>query len=848
MKNNSEGLSDQEAMLALQKFGYNELPAARPKNVWHIAREVMREPMFVLLIGCGTLYLMLGDYKEGVILMSSIFLIIGITFYQYRKTERALEALKELSAPKAIVIRNGVQQKIPGRELVPDDIIIVAEGDRVPADANIISSLNLFVDESMLTGESMPVLKNASLQEGVEKPESVISSGTMVVQGKATAKVIRTGVLTAVGKIGTSISLIKDEPTALQKEMKKLIRRLGIIGIVISISVVIVYFISRDNFIQSLLVGLSASMAILPEEFPVIITVFLALGAWRLSQIHVLVRKPAAMEALGWTTVLCSDKTGTITQNKMEVKALFTVNKILSCDEIDPSDEKTMQLILHSNRASQFNSADPMEQAIKSLFDRYALANNNPVLIKEYPLSRQLLAMARVYRVDGQKELIVSVKGAPEAIAGLCQLDVSASVSMLERVEEMAGIGYRVLGVASCSWEEHIPLPEEMAAFPFSFIGLIGLEDPVRKEVPEAVQDCIRAGIRIIMITGDYPVTAKSIAGKIGLPVHEKIITGDELNEMDDATLSNEIRHINIFARVVPEQKLRIVQALKSNGEIVAMTGDGINDAPALKAAHVGISMGNKGTDVAREASSLVITDDNFASIVSGIRYGRRIFDNLQKAMSYVLAIHIPIIGLTLIPAFFPALPLILLPLHIVFMELIIDPVCSIAFEAEGEERGVMKRKPRSHNRAFFGGRQIVYSLLQGALLLMVVLSVYFIALHEQHSEGEVRAISFTALIIGNIFLILTNLSKTRSFLDAFTQRNYIVIFVTTAAILLLIMVISNSSIASLFGFEYPGLQHFIISLSGAGLLLFILEMRKYFRWRIRRKHFHDAEKKSIPV
>jgi P-type Ca2+ transporter type 2C len=823
------GLSKIEASERLKTHGYNELPSGKSKNIWRIAFEVLKEPMFILLISCGALYIMLGDYKEGSILLSTIFVIIFITFYQYQKTEKALEALRKLSSPRALVIRDGKEMRIPGREVVPDDIIILHEGDRISADAIVLDAVNLTIDESLLTGESIAVTK--SLQTDSSNPHGLIFSGTLVVQGKGTAKVIFTGIKTEFGKIGTSLQNIEQDETRLQKEMKTLIRNLFIIGGIISIGTVLAFYFTRGNFIQSLLNGLAAAMSILPEEFPVVLTIFLALGAWRLSKSNVLTRKPSAIETLGSATVLCSDKTGTITQNKMEVVALYNGNELFEIGDFTEKKDQIQDLVLASYCASQKDTIDPMERAIgltyKNIFFQNGLEHT---LIKEYGLSRELLAMTRVLE-SSENGITVSAKGAPEAIFKLCKMSEQETAKHLAIVQQMAEQGYRVIGVANSSYKNK-ELPESQKDFDFNFLGLIGLEDPIRPEVRQAIKECNEAGIKVIMITGDFPATAKSIAMQIGLDSEKEIITGEELKKLSDEELRKRIMNTNIFARVIPEQKLRIVQALKANNEIVAMTGDGVNDAPALKAANIGIAMGNKGTDVAREASSLVLLDDNFASIVSAIRSGRRIFDNLQKAMSYIIAIHIPIIGLTLLPAFITSLPLLLMPLHIVFMELIIDPVCSVAFESEQEERGIMKRLPRNPDEQFFGRKKIFSSVLQGFLLLLMVVSVYFLSIQEGHSAGEVRAIAFSSLIVGNIFLILTNLSKTRSFISAFIEKNWAVILILSAAIIMLLLIISIPSLQHIFSFEFPGYKHFIPSISGAIMILLILESIKFFKYK----------------
>ncbi|MBL7932688.1 MAG: cation-translocating P-type ATPase [Bacteroidia bacterium] len=822
------GLKSTEAKQKLEQYGFNELPSSKSKNLLHIALEVIKEPMFLLLLSCGTLYILLGDHREGIILLSTILIIIGITFIQYRKTERALEALKKLSSPRVLVKRDGTEMRIPGREVVPGDVIIVNEGDRIPADANIIESVNLSVDESLITGESLPVDKTPGAEH------SILYSGTLVVRGKALAIVSTTGINAQLGKIASSLKEVEDEPTRLQKEMKILIRRLALIGVFLSVSVVVLFYATRGDFIRSLLNGLSASMAILPEEFPVVLTVFLALGAWRLSKKNVLTRNPSAIESLGSATVLCSDKTGTITQNKMEVISVYDGNSVV--DKIDYENKKNIisELITVAKQATADNSADPMEKAIHQLHANLLPSPKiDQTLLKEYPLSKELLSMTRVLQNPADDTISVSAKGAPEAIFGLCKMSEQEKDRHVKVLNLMAEKGYRVLGVASSPSGKD--LPTHQSDFLFKFKGLIALEDPIRPEVPQAINECYRAGVKVVIITGDFPATAKTIGQQAGLDV-TRVISGDELKNLTDEELKSEVWGANIFARVAPEQKLRIVKALKSNGEIVAMTGDGVNDAPALKAANIGIAMGNKGTDVAREASSLVLLDDNFASIVAAIKLGRRIFDNLQKAMSYIIAIHLPIIGLTLIPSFVSSIPLFLLPLHIVFMELIIDPVCSIAFESEQEEKDIMARPPRDPQKKFFGFRQMAFSLFQGTLLLVMVLIVHFLSNKEGHSEGETRAIAFSTLIIGNIFLILTNLSKTRNFLSVIGEGNKAALLILTGAMILLFAVISIPSLQEIFKFEFPGYSHFFPAFVGAGLMLMVFELIKLIQ-KLRAAH-----------
>ena len=804
-----KGLTSQEVASKLEKEGYNELPSSKPKNVAQIALSVVKEPMFILLVACGTLYLTLGNLQEGIMLMGFVFVIMGIEFYQEKKTEQALDALKDLASPRALVIRDGETKRIPGKEVVTDDIVVLQEGDRVPADALVLSSINLSADESMLTGESLPVLKR-EWTEG-DKPFvpggddiPVVYSGSMIVQGNGIVRVTATAINTEIGKIGKALESVKEEPTQLKREIGKMVKRLAIIGIVLCIMVITIYTITRGDLLNGFLAGITLAMAMLPEEFPVVLTIFLALGAWRISKKSVLTRKPAAIETLGSATVLCTDKTGTLTQNKMTVASLNNGADTFGIHANGTIPEPFHEIIEYGILASQANPFDPMERAIINVGEQF-LQNTEHihstwVMEKEYPLSKDLLAMSRVFSNTGSEERVIAAKGAPEAIFDLCHLTSSTAATFEKELAQMASNGLRVLGVAKAKL---LPgsLPSQQHDFDFEFLGLIGLADPIRPNVPKAIKECHNAGIRVIMITGDYPVTAINIGREIGLTNPDLCITGPELNNMTDEELNERIKDVNIFARVVPEQKLKIVNALKRNKEVVAMTGDGINDAPALKAANIGIAMGEKGTDVAREASSLVLMDDNFASIVAAIRMGRRIFDNLQKALSYIFAIHVPIAGLSLIPVLSGSLPLILWPVHIVFLELIIDPACSIVFEAEVEEKNVMSRPPKKIDEPFFGLKKILLSCTQGVSILIISLLVYFIGLKLGYTEKEVRTLTFVTLIVSNIAIILSNRSWTSNIFQILRTPNKAVLWVVGGAILFLILALNVPFLQELFLF-----------------------------------------------
>lgn len=842
---NLKGLSAAAAARKLQNEGYNELPSAKPKSLLAIAFEIVKEPMFILLILCGTLYLFLGDLQEALMLLGFVFVIMGITFYQERKTERALEALRDLSSPRALVIRAGEESRIPGREVVTDDIIILSEGDRVPADALVLDCTNLAVDESLLTGESVAVSKVAGVvAEKITQPGGddlpFVYSGTMIVQGRGIAKVLATGINTELGKIGKSLQSIEEEDTLLKKETAHLVKNLALIGLLLCLIVVVVYGLTRINpanpfesWINGLLTGLTLAMAMLPEEFPVVLTIFLALGAWRISRKNVLTRRSAMVETLGSATVLCTDKTGTLTRNKMMVKRIYANGEYFDIDYKHGKEipEKFHSLVEYAILACQKDPFDPMEKAINGL-GQLKLANTEHLhadwqLIQQYPLSRELLAMSQVWKSPNEKDYEISTKGAPEAIFELCHLSVKQKQELSKNIDELANVGLRVLGVAKASFEASA-LPSLQHDFDFEFIGLIGLADPVRKTVPAAIQECYRAGIKVVMITGDYPGTAMNIAKEIGLKDPEKYLTGSELNSLSDKELKERVKDINIFSRVVPEQKLRIVNAFKANGEIVAMTGDGVNDAPALKSANIGIAMGGHGTDVARESAGLVLTDDDFSSIVAAVKMGRRIFDNLQKAMTYILSVHIPIAGMSILPIFWPKLPLIFWPVHIVFLELIIDPACSVVFEAEDAEKNIMERSPRKLTEPMFGFKRISVSVMQGLGALAIVAAVYFIGIFLKKSIEEVRALTFSTLVFSNLCLILTNRSWTRTIIETLRIKNSALLAVLCGAIGFLLLTLCVPFLQNLFRFAPLHLIDLAICLSAALISIVWFEIFKF--------------------
>jgi Ca2+-transporting ATPase len=830
-----KGLTTAQVEEKFRTEGYNDLPSSGSRNFLAIALGVIKEPMFILLVVCGALYIILGDITEGLMLMGFVVFIMGIEFYQERKTEKALDALKDLASPRALVIRDGIETRIPGREVVTTDLIILQEGDRVPADATVLYGVNLLADESLLTGEAVPVRKaewdgiTGYLQPGGDDLPYVYS-GSMIIQGNGIAKVTATGINTELGKIGQSLGEVKEEPTQLHREMGSLVKRITILGIVLCILVIVAYTLTRGSLLKGFLAGITLAMAMLPEEFPVVLTIFLALGAWRMSKKNVLTRRPSAIETLGSATVLCTDKTGTLTQNRMTVTRLFNGKHFITLNKDSDLEEEFHEIIEYGILSSQTNPFDPMEKAIISLGDLHLQGtehiHSDWQMIKEYPLSREMLAMSRVFSLKDGPEKTIAAKGAPEAIFDLCHTGEKEQRNLERAVEELAAEGLRVLGVAKGTINAS-GLPEILHDFDFEFVGLIGLSDPIRENVKEAVKECYRAGIRVIMITGDYPVTARNIAREIGLKNPGLCMTGLELNALSEEELAGQIRETNVFARVIPDQKLKIVNALKKNNEVVAMTGDGINDAPALKSANIGIAMGEKGTDVAREASSLVLMDDNFLSIVGAVRMGRRIFDNLQKSLGYIFAIHVPIAGLSLIPVLFSKLPLVLWPVHIVFLELIIDPACSIIFEAEKEEKNVMNRPPRGYQDPFFGSGKILVSVLQGISILIICLLVYFIGLNLGNSERVVRAMTFTTLIISNVAVILTNRSWSSTIFEILVTPNRTVKWVVGGAIAFLIVVLNVPFFLDLFQFERINVENMLLCTVAGFLSILWFEVYK---------------------
>lgn len=837
------GLGDTEAERCLALEGYNEITATRRRNILSKAWEVGSEPMFLLLMACGFLYLLVGETQDALILLSFVFIIMGITFYQERKTERALEALRDLSSPRALVVRGGIQKRIPGREVVRDDLLVLREGDRVPADAVLLSAVNMVVDESLLTGESAPVGKSA--EKPVAGPARAggedlpfVYSGTLVVRGQGIARVIATGPETEVGKIGKTISILETEHTPLWEETRHAIRTIAGASALLCAAISLLYVFHTGDWTHSLLAGLTLAMSILPEEMPVILTIFLALGAWRMSRMRVLARRAPAVETLGSATVLCVDKTGTITWNRMTAQVLDVDGEMFGIADTRAGDlpERFHHLVEYCILAGKKDPFDPMESAVANIGARHLegsehLHSPQRTLVREYPLSKKFMALTHVWSIPGRGDALVAAKGAPEAIADLCGMDTTMRVLLEARVARMASRGLRILAVASGNTDPS-QLPDDQRGFKLRFAGLVGFSDPVRDGVRDAVKECHTAGIRVVMITGDYPGTAKSVAHVIGLVQPDQCITGSELDMMDNAELARRIARVSLFARVVPEQKLRIVRAFKEMGEVVAMTGDGVNDAPALKAAHIGVAMGERGTDVAREASAIVITDDDFTSIVAAVRMGRRIYDNIKKAMAYTIAIHLPIAGMAALPAIL-GFPLIFMPVHIVFLEMVIDPACSIVFEREPEEAGIMDRPPRRAGEGAFSQAIVITSVAMGLSVFAVLSALFWWNYRGLNDMEYARAVCFTALMIMNAGLIMVNRSTYVGINGAWLKSNASLWWLMGGTAFVLIMVFVVPGLRAVFHFAPLTPSGLFSALAAGALGTLLLEFIKRLRARM---------------
>lgn len=804
-----KGLSHVKARQLQKIHGKNSSNTTVKNNTLLHLIQIGSDPLFLLLILCGALYFVLGDFQAGAIFLGWTILVGLSTLYQQFRTQHALAALQKLAPAKSAVVRGGKLQQIYSIDLVPGDIVLLTEGNRIAADGELLSDKILIVDESILSGESQAIQKSLL--------DKNLYSGTLIAKGSGLMKVTAIGSNSTIGKINALLKTeVPEISSPIKIQIKKLVRYLLLIAIGVCIIITVTYTFLRSDFITAFLNGLAAAMAILPEEFPLVFGLFISLGAWRMTKQKVLTRNPGVIEWLGSTTVLCTDKTGTLTENNMSIHTLCALNSQVRYNV--STQEKAAELIALEQSAilaTPKRSHDAIEKAIRTQLHPIP-TNSRATLVKEYELSSACLAMTLCYSNPTSSYDAYS-KGAPETILELCQLTKEEQQQFMAQAEQMASDGLRVLGFASAHWTS-TELPAQQAAFEFNFLGFIGFEDPLRKGVVHSIHRCRDAGIRVMMVTGDFPNTAKSIANQAGFNVDDLVINGSSENfEQNLKKAVHDFRY-SILARINPKQKLQLVEALQVNREIVAMTGDGVNDAPALKAAKIGISMGMRGCDVAREASSLILLDDNFSHIVGAIQLGRNILDKLQKALLYILAIHVPIIGISILPAFIPAIPVLLMPMHIVLLELIIDPVSTLAFESAIAEKDLMKRPPRDPQVPFFGQETLLQSLLYGTIIFSCVCATLLTSILLNETPEVIRALCYGTLMIANLLLVLQVLSRTQNTWQTLLKSKAIVWIIFTVAIIALCLIWLVPTFQVLFSFKLPSILSISYAL-GYGIL-----------------------------
>jgi Ca2+-transporting ATPase len=759
----NEGLTSSQAKILQEKYGKNELTPQKKESFFHKLLEVLSEPMFLLLIVAAVIYFILGEPQDGAIMLVFVLGIISIDVIQGWKTDKTLKALKDLSAPRVKVIRDSKEQTINSADLVPGDLMLVSEGVKIPADGEVVKSSDLCVDESSLTGEAEGVWKttviNADSQNKDYWRKDYCYAGTLVTQGSATVLVDKIGVLTEYGKIGVEVVSAPESPTPLQKQIGKLVKLCAGIAAVLFVLVSGITYLNipdhifKDRIIESILSGITLAMSMIPSEFPIILTVYLSMGALRLAKKRSLVRKLPSVETLGAVSVLCVDKTGTITMNQMTVRETWAV------------DDDKESLVEIMGLGCETDAYDPMEKAMISYCESTGITKEHLFggnLITEYAFTNELKMMGHVWHHDD--EIIVAAKGSAECILTLCKLSDTQLKQAEDKILEMSKEGLRVIAVGFMKLQNEVDIPKTITECSLSLCGLIGLADPPRESVKQDIKNCSKAGVRVVMITGDNGITASSIAKQIGMPNSDKIITGDELNQMSDEELREKVRDVSIFSRVVPEHKMRIVKAFRDNGEVVAMTGDGVNDAPALKYADIGIAMGKRGSEVSREAADLILLDDNFSTIVDTIKDGRRMYDNIRKAVGYVFTIHIPIAFSSLLAPLLGISPagLMLLPLHVVLLELVMDPTCSIVLERQPAEKDIMERSPRNSKEKLLTAKTLAKSILQGFVIFAASFGTYYTALQSNPENAAIaRTMGLAIILLSNVFLVQVNSSNT---------------------------------------------------------------------------------------
>ncbi|ULQ54191.1 cation-translocating P-type ATPase [Flavihumibacter fluvii] len=819
------GLNTGEVEAARAKYGLNQIEQKKENALFRIVRDLAKEPMFLLLLAAAIIYFISGQTSEGLFMGISIILVATISIYQDTRSRNALDALKKLTQPNAYVIRNGEKMAIPKEEIVVGDFMIIEEGSSIPADGIIVQANDFYVNESILTGESFPVAKNET------SDNTQVFQGTTVTGGLAISRVQSIGNRTRLGQIGKQLESIQEESTPLQKQIRNFVKKMATGGILVFIIVWAINFSQSKNILDSLLKALTLAMSILPEEIPVAFTTFMALGAWRLMKMGIVVKQTTTVETLGSASVICIDKTGTITENKMSLAAVYLPDKNQLADTGISWDEDQQQLITTSMWASEPIPFDPMEIAIHEAYSKFTKSDDRPsyTLIHEYPLEGVPPMMTHVFE-NAAGNRIISAKGAPEAIFTLSALNDKELKNVITAMEQMASKGYRVLGVASTVFEGN-DFPAKQQDFPFKFCGLIAFYDPPKKNFNNVLQSFYNAGIDVKIITGDNALTTATIARQVGFRGAEKSMDGVSLQELPVQSRNTTIANTNIFTRMFPEAKLTIVNALKDSGKIVAMTGDGVNDGPALKAAHIGIAMGNKGSEIAKRAASLILTDDDLAKMVDAIAMGRRIYTNLKKAIRYIISIHIPIILTVFLPlALGWIYPNIFTPVHIIFLELIMGPTCSIIYENDPMEENMMEQPPRAASNTFFNWKELWVSIIQGLVITSAALLTYQYAIKGGKDENATRTMVFLVLIAANIFLTLINRSFYYSLLKTARYVNRLVPLIIGITIALVAALLLFAPLTRFFKFSRLTWQDLLFSIAVGILSVIWFEIIKLIK------------------
>ncbi len=800
-----ESLSVSQIPALQRQFGKNIFYTEPPRRFIHILKDILTEPMFLLLVIACSLYFILKENSEGIMMLVAMALVAAISIFQETKSSNALKALKKYTQPKVKVIRDSSEAIVNVEELVPGDIILLEEGMNVPADAIILKENDCTVNESIITGESQPADKQET--EG----HNLLYQGTTINSGKCVAQVTATGNNTVLGKLGKVIGSYHPSKTLLQLQLNKFVSRFALFGMIAFITIFFANYFHHQEWAASLLYALTLAMSIIPEEIPVAFSSFMALGAYKMAKLGIISRQPQIVENLGVVSVICLDKTGTITQNKMKVKTIYDYNNDELIELNGDIHLLNGNVLLYSALASEQDPFDAMEKAISEAYNVYSKDITKPALkmVYEYPLEGQPPMMTHVYEHDNSK--IVAAKGAVERIIAVCKLSSADKNKIAKHLQSLPSKGYRVIGVASAV-HDGLPLPKLQEQFNWKFEGIIALYDPPKKNVAAVLKEFYDAKIDVKIITGDYPDTAINIAGQVGIFNHLKYFTGAQVMQMKDEELKKAVKSTSVFARMFPEAKLKVVDALIANGEIVAMTGDGVNDGPALKSANVGIAMGKKGTEIAMQAADLIITDDNLQHIVTAIAEGRKIFGNLKKALRYIISIHIPIILIASLPVMFGwAYPNIFTPIHIVFLELIMGPTCSIFYEKEPVEENTMLQKPRERNAGLFTKDELLMSCIQGIIIAFGILSLYYFFMENKFSIELTRTVVFTTLILSNVFLTFVNRSFTKTMYYTSRYKNSLAPIIVLVSVLFLVTLNFSPITHRLFQLTYMTLNQFLL-------------------------------------